>query len=151
VPRGRLVVSGVLALGVLAGVAVLLLRGGDGSEPAAPAADPECVAAWNGDREALELGRHQLGFHGYTRAQVLRVSEEGAPVEPGEDGLCAVAFAGTTLDSEPGAAARVLDDGYWRALETLPAVTPDRLLEMQIAAQAAPNVQIAEDGRLVPL
>jgi hypothetical protein len=152
VPRGRLVVWGAAGLATAALLLVVLLRGGDVTEPAAaPAADPECVAAWNGDSDARELGRHQLGFHGYTHAQVLRVSEKGIPIEAGDEGPCAVAFAGATLDSEPGAAARVREGRYWRGLETLPEVTSGQLLEMQTDAQAAPNVEIAADGRLVPL
>ena len=130
-------------------VAFVLTRG---AEPtAARAADPACLGAWNDDPEALEFGRHQLGFHGYTQVQVLRVSEQGAPVDSGAGGLCAVAFAGVMLDSEPGAAARVQEGGMWQALESLPAVTPTQLLQMQTDAQKAPNAQLEEDGRLMAL
>lgn len=151
-PRGRsrlLLVAGVAVLAV-AGLLAVLLAGGGGE--GAFAADAECVEAWNEDPEALELGRHQLGFHGYTQVQVLRVSSEGVPVAAGDaGGLCAVAFAGSTLDSEPGAAVRVLEGGYWRALEAIAAVTGDQLAELQAQAQAQPNASLADDGSLTSL
>ncbi len=149
--RSRLLLGGGIATLLVAGLLAVLLVGGGAGEGAI-AADAECVDAWNEDPEALELGRHQLGFHGYTQVQVVRVSSEGVPVAAGEaGGLCAVAFAGSQLDSEYGAAVRVLEGGYWRSLEAIAVVTPDQLAELQAQAQAQPNASLADDGRLTPL
>lgn len=82
---------------------------------------------------------------------MLRVSVDGEPAAGDPDALCAVAFAGSTPDPEYGAAVRILEDGRWVALETLPAVTPDRVARMQADAQAAPNATLSESGRLEPL
>ena len=149
--RSRALAAGVAVL-LAAGLLAVLLAGGGREGEGTFAADPECVEAWNEDPEALELGRHQLGFHRYTRAQVLRVSSAGLPVSTYEaEGLCAVAFAGSQLDSEYGAAVRALDGGYWRALEAVAAVTPDQLAELQAQAQVQPNASLGEDGRVSPL
>jgi hypothetical protein len=122
-----------------------------GAEGSVAAADPECLKAWNTDAEALEFGRHQFGFHQYTEVRVLRVSADGEPVAGDPGAPCAVAFAGATLDPEYGAAVRILEDGRWVALETLPAVSPDQLARLQADAQAAPNATLSESGRLEPL
>ena len=127
------------------------MSGCGGAEGAVATADPECVEAWNRDAEALEFGRHQFGFHEYGEVQVLRVSADGEPAAEDPGGLCAVAFAGSTLDPEYGSAVRILEDGRWVALETLPAVTADQLAAMQAGALAEPNATLAESGRLVPL
>lgn len=154
-PRAGLVAAGALALLAAAGLlAFLLLRGGGGGEgepAAAPRAEPKCLMAWNDDAQAVALGRHQRFVHGYTEVQVLRVSSQGEPVDGGAAGRCAVAFAAAALDPEPGYAVRVLDGGLWQSLETLPAATPERLLDMQNDAQEAPNATLEDDGRLAPL
>jgi hypothetical protein len=147
--------AGALVLLVAAGVLVfLLLRGGGGGgETAAVAApaEPECVAAWNEDRQALSLGRHQRFVHGYTEVEVLRVSDQGDPVDAGGKGLCAVAFAGAALDAEPGYAVRVREGGLWQSLDAMPAVTSAQLLQMQTEAREAPNATLEDNGRLAPL
>ncbi len=150
--RSRLLLGSGIAILLVAGLLAVLLAGGGREGVAAFAADAECVDAWNEDPGALELGRHQLAIHGYTQVQVLRVSSEGVPVAAGDaGGLCAVAFAGSQLDSEYGAAVRVLEGRYWRSLEAIAAVTPDQLAELQAQAQGRPNASLADDGRLTPL
>jgi hypothetical protein len=111
------------------------------------AADPACIEAWNSDETAVGFGQHQFGGHGYERVQVLRVDATGVPTEA-EDGLCAVVFAATELDPEPGARAQVLLDGSWTGFESLEGVNDRAIGQLQSDAVAGTNASLSSEGVL---
>lgn len=152
-PRGRLIFAGALALGLVVAVAVVALSSGADSADVEPA-DPECVSAWNADQEAVTLGVHLFGGHGYEDVQVLRLGADGQPPSPPESGNCVVVFASPTLDAELIAAAQYFTGKVWRPLSELPgpgeppAVDSQRLGELQSEAVGKSNSSIGSDGRM---
>ena len=145
--RTRLYVLAVLAVGLLVGVLVVVLAGSGGGDDA-DTADAACVEEWNNDQTMVAFGQHQFGGHGYERVEVLRVSEEGVPTDS-DSGLCAVVFAATALDPEPGARAQVQLDGTWTGFESLGKVTEAQIGKLQSDATAAVNASLTADGRIV--
>ncbi len=93
------------------------------------------------------FGQHQATAHRYSAIQVLRLGDDGGPVEGGEDGNCAVVFAATTLDPEPGAAAQILLK-KWEPLSGVPGVKSERLGQLQSEALQAANATLNSDGTL---
>jgi hypothetical protein len=144
--RARVYVAAILAAGLAVAVAVVLLTGREAS--GAPEADPECVEAWNDDTAATAYGQHQFDGHGYELVQVLRVTDAGAPTDS-DDGLCAVVFAATELDPEPGARAQVLLEGRWTGFEELTGVGDRDIGELQSDALAGTNASLTTSGTLV--
>lgn len=138
----------MLLAGLAGAVAVVLLTGG-GGETEANEPDAACVEAWNGDPAATAYGQHQFDGHGYDRVQVLRVSEAGAPTESPE-GLCAVVFAATDIDPEPGARAQVLLEERWTGFEELQGVGDRDIGQLQSDAVAGANASLSTAGALVP-
>lgn len=145
--RAALYAAGVLLAGLAVVVVVVLLSGSDGAGEGG-AADPACIEAWNSDGTAVGFGEHQFGGHGYERVQVLRVDPSGTPSEA-EDALCAVVFAATELDPEPGARAQVLLDGSWTGFESLGGVNDQAIGQLQSDAVAGTNASLTSEGRLV--
>ncbi len=146
--RARLIFAGVL-IAALACAALLipLLAGGD-EEVAVEPADPACITAWNDERLTVLFGQHQFTAHRYSAIQVLRLGDGGGPVADGEEGNCAVVFAATTLDPEPGAAAQILLGKKWEPLSEVPGVKPERLGELQSEALDGANATLTAEGTL---
>jgi hypothetical protein len=133
------------ALLLLAGVVVaVVLRGSDQGVAVAPSA---CIEAWNEDRTATSLGRHQYSDHRYSRAQITRLDAEGLPADAGD---CGVVFPARLLDPEPIAAAMVLRRGKWMPLAQVPGVTLDELADLQADAIDEANAVMTDDGTLQP-
>jgi hypothetical protein len=145
--RAALYAAGVLAGGLAVAVLVVIVSGSSG-DGGGGAADPACVEAWNADQTQVAFGQHQFGGHGYERVQVLRVDRDGAPTET-EDGLCAVVFAATELDPEPGARAQVLLEGTWTGLESLGDNNDRAIGQLQSDAVAGTNAELTSDGMLI--
>jgi hypothetical protein len=146
--RARLYFTAILAVGLLAGVLIVVLGSSGGSSGPTPA-DEECLEAWNDDPAQVAFGQHQFNGHGYSRVEILRVASDGGELPEGEGGLCAVVFAAEALDPEPGAAAQVLRKGRWGGLASLPKATPTRLAELQSAAVGAANASLEGEGTLI--
>lgn len=146
--RAAIYAAGVLLAGLAVVVVVVLLSGSDGSGEGG-AADPACVEDWNSDRTQVAFGQHQFGGHGYERVQVLRVDGKGVPSDA-ENALCAVVFAATELDPEPGARAQVLLDGAWTGFESLSGVDERAIGRLQSDAVAGTNASLTSEGELVP-
>ena len=148
----RLYVAGVLFVGLAAAVLVVVLSGssGGGDGETAPAADSECISAWNGDDSAVAFGLHQFQGHGYGSVQVTRVDENG-DVAGDSDGDCAVIFAKDPRqpEQEPGAGARVQVKGEWTGFESLGPITSEEIQELQGKAVAAQNATLDPQGTLV--
>ena len=145
--RLRLVVALTLALGL--GAAVLLVAlGGSPDTGQASVADSECVELWNDDPEALRVGRHQYGSHGYSSLEVVRLTEDGTGESAGTDGVCTLVFPARALDPEPPAAALAYLQGSWVPLSALPTVSEIRLAELQSKAFTATNASMAADGSI---
>ena len=142
--RSRLLVAaGVALLGALVTVAIISQSSGS-TESAAPP-PTECLADWNGDRDARSFARHNRTFHGYAGARVALI--EGTTVSETGDGDCVVVFPRDALDPEPEYAGQVLRDGRWQPLtEVLDATAVDGL---QSEALSRANVTLARDGRLL--
>jgi hypothetical protein len=145
--RATIYAAGVLLAGLAVVVVVVVLSGSDGGAEGG-AADPACIEAWNGDETAVGFGQHQFGGHGYERVQVLRVDASGAPSDA-EDSLCAVVFAATELDPEPGARAQVLLEGSWTGFESLGGVNDRAIGQLQSDAVAGTNARLTSEGELV--
>lgn len=148
--RFRLVFAGALAAVLAALVVGIAIIGGSGDSPEPVPADPQCVASWNSDQAALQLGRHQFQVHGYERVQVMRLSIASGEVEPSDRGACALAFAAEQLDSEASSAAQVLQRGTWGPVSNLESVTPELLGRLQSEAGARANASLAENGAISP-
>jgi hypothetical protein len=145
--RAALYAAGILLTGLAVAIVVVILSG-SGSDAGGDGADPACVEAWNADETAVRFGQHQFGGHGYERVQVLRVDRSGAPTEEA-NGLCAVVFAATELDPEPGARAQVLLDGSWTGFESLGSVNDRAIGQLQSDAVAGTNASLSAEGSLV--
>ena len=145
----RLYFAAVLAVGLVAAIAVVLVAASGDDRPAAVAADPECIRAWNRAPDAISKGRHQSVAHGYVSVQILRVDNEGQPVG-GEGGRCAAVFAARALDPEPGAAAQVLNHGSWGSLAADEQVGSEQLGRLQSDAVAGANATLGQDGLITP-
>ena len=130
----------LLAAGIL--VAVVLRDSEEAS--AAPA---ECIEAWNGDRAAVSLGRHQYDDHGYNRVEIARLDLDSLATGEGQ---CAVIFPARLLDPEPIAAAMVLQGDRWVPVAGLRGVTLTELGELQAAALDAANGTLAREGLVEP-
>ena len=126
----------VLVAGVVVAVA---LR--DSEE--ASGAPAECVEAWNEDRAAVALGRHQYSDHGYNRVEITRL--DPAALTTGE-GDCTVIFPARLLDPEPIAAAMIQRDGRWVPLADLRGVTLPDLGKLQAGALDAANGSLVRKG-----
>ncbi len=146
--RAAIYAAGVLLAGLAVVVVVVVLAGSDGGGEGG-AADPACIEAWNSDETAVGFGQHQFGGHGYERVQILRVDAAGVPSDA-EDALCAVVFAATELDPEPGARAQVLLDGSWTGFESLGSVNDRAIGQLQSDAVAGTNASLTSEGELVP-
>jgi hypothetical protein len=144
--RARVYVAVVLGVGLVVAVLVVLLAGG-GDDDAVAEADPECIEAWNDDQTIVSFGQHQFNGHGYERVQVLRVNETGEPTDSAE-GRCAVVFAATNLDPEPGARGQVFLDGKWTGFEALESVTEEEIAQLQADAFSQANSSLSGDGTL---
>ena len=129
----------LLAAGIL--VAVVLR---DSSEEASTA-PAECIEAWNGDRAAVSLGRHQYDDHGYNRVEITRLDLDSLATGEGQ---CAVIFPARLLDPEPIAAAMVLKGDRWVPVAGLRGVTLTELGELQAAALDAANGTLAREGHV---
>src|SRR5688572_11051524 len=129
-PGGRpwAAVAGAVLLLVAGIVVAVVLR--DSSEDAS-AAPAECVEAWNGDRRAVGLGRHQYSDHGYNRVEITRLDPESLVTGEGD---CTVIFPARLLDPESIAAALVQSDGRWVPVAELEGVTLPELGELQADA-----------------
>jgi hypothetical protein len=143
--RARLVFA-VVASAVLVAVVTAVAVSGS-SDEGAPAADADCVAAWNDDPVALGDGAHAYGGHGYRDVLVSRVDPDGALTDTA-DGRCAVVFATSQADREPGFGVRVLDSGEWVGLAFVDRVEFDDIAAMQRDAGATANAILLPDGRL---
>jgi hypothetical protein len=143
------VVAALAALGV-----VLVITQSGSDESAAGSAPGECVDRWNRDPGARAFGAHNFSGHGYTRAQVTRLSEVGGAPLGGEDAdLCAVIFPASTPDPERIAAGEVYRRGSWVPISELPEVEVDSrtLAELQRRALSAANGALHPDGTISPL
>jgi hypothetical protein len=138
--------AALLLLGGVTG-AVVLLGGGSGSGPVKP--PPGCVEAWNTDREARTIGKHNLYAHGYRLAEVQLLDAAGEPADADDGGRCTVVFPARTLDPEPQAAAYAEEARGWVSLSNsgVPAVT---LGELQSEAISDANVDLDRGGTLRP-
>jgi hypothetical protein len=154
--RARLVFAGTLAVVLGAAVAGVLILGG-GDEGRSFAAAPErCVQEWNGDPEAVSLGRHQADAppsgHGYLRVQVTTLDPVGGDeleeTDPGA--VCALIFASPTLSPEAASAVLVRVDEVWQPLGGLEPQL-DLLAALQQEAQTAYNARLEADGTILPL
>lgn len=150
--RARLlIVAGAVA--ALAILIVVVVAAGGGSEPEREfaAAPRECLDRWNQDLAQTNFGRHQAISHGYTRVQVAYSSADGSEVgaEPIPGGGCAVVFAATRLDPEPGAAAQISLRSRWEPLSNY--ADPTRLAQLQSQALGAANAELGADGMLAAL
>ena len=141
----RLIAAGVLATGLLAAVAVVVVSGGGEDSNVEP--ELACLEAWNSDPAARTYGVHNFDSHGYQDVHVLRLDTDGQPASPGE-GSCAVVFASATLDPEPIAAAQVYSGDSWRPLSELPSVSAQRLGELQSDAVGDANATLDDAGAL---
>ncbi len=149
--RARLVFAAILIAGLaVAGILIPLLASGDDDDSVVPA-DPECIESWNADKLQLQFGIHQFVAHNYSEIQVLRLADDGGPVDEGETGNCAVLFAALRLDPEPGAAAQIEIDGKWGPVSALRGVTPKRLGQLQSEAVTGSNATLDEQGLLTAL
>ena len=134
-------VAGAFLLLVAGIVVAVVLRDPEGSS-AAPA---ECVEAWNEDRPAVSLGRHQYTGHGYNRVQLTRL--DPVSLETGE-GDCTVVFPARLLDPEPIAAALILRNDRWIPVGELSGVTLPDLGDLQAEALDATNGSLLSEGRI---
>ena len=143
--RGRpwAAVAGALLL-LIAGVLVAVSLRDSEEASAAPA---ECVEAWNGNRAAVSLGRHQYSDHGYNRVEITRLDPESLMTGEGD---CTVVFPARLLDPEPIAAAMVLREGRWIPVAQLRGVTLPELGELQASALEATNGVLVEEGLIEP-
>jgi hypothetical protein len=137
------------ALLLLAGVtvAVVLLGGGSGGGPVEP--PPGCVQAWNTDREARAIGKHNLYAHGYRLAEVQLLDAAGEPADADDGGRCTVVFPARTLDPEPQAAAYSRGTRGWVSLSDA-GVSAITLGELQSEAISDANVDLDRSGTLRP-
>ena len=136
-------VAGAVLL-LVAGIVVAVVLRDSEDASAAPA---ECVEAWNGDRQAVGLGRHQYDDHGYNRVQITRLDPESLVTGEGD---CTVIFPARLLDPEPIAAAMVQRDGRWIPVAELDGVTLPELGELQSGALDAANGSLLRDGQVEP-
>jgi hypothetical protein len=137
------------ALLLLVGVtgAVLLLGGGSGGGAVRP--PPGCVEAWNSDKGARAIGKHNLYAHGYRLAEVQLLDAAGEAAEAGAGGRCAVVFPARTLDPEPQAAAYSRRARGWVSLSAS-GVSAITLGELQSEAISDANVDLDRSGTLRP-
>jgi hypothetical protein len=148
--RARLAFAGGLLVALVIVIVVVVIAGRSGEAGTeATEAPPECIDAWNGDREAILTGSHQSAAHGYVRVQATRVGPGGSLVE-GDDGDCAVIFAAPTLDAEAAFAAQVYDGEKWKALADSPAMDLERLGELQAGALRSANASLTAEGTIEP-
>jgi hypothetical protein len=149
-PRARLVFAGGLLAAMVVVIVVVVVAGGSGEAGTEVAeAPPECIDAWNGDRDAVLTGSHQSTAHGYVRVQATRVGPDGSLVE-GDDGDCAMIFAAPTLDAEAAFAAQVYDGNKWKALANDRGVQLERLGELQSQALGSANAELTAEGTIEP-
>jgi hypothetical protein len=151
--RARLVFAGTLALALAAALAGALLVGGGDEERDFAAAPERCVEEWNGDPEAVTLGRHQAdpppSGHGYRDVQVTTLEpNRGIATDPDE--VCALIFASPALSEEPESAVLIRLDDVWQPLGGLEPPL-DRLEVLQREAQNDYNAELDVDGSIDPL
>jgi hypothetical protein len=145
-PRLRLAVALVVVL-ALVGV-VLATRSSDGGSTAAEA-PTRCVQSWNEDPDALGIGSHSAGLHGYARAWVVFLDDSGEPAGE-DDGTCAVVFPSEQLDVEPEFAVTLETDEGWRSLALeRPDVGEEQLAALQREGIELANADLLPDGSLV--
>lgn len=147
--RARLVFAAGAAAVLVAAVVVIVLGGSDGdrSEPAPP--PTECIEGWNSDERAVAFGNHNSVSHAYLEVQVTRLTRRGSDAESPEEGVCAVIFARTSLDPEPGAAAQIQrPNGSWIPLSEQPGVDQQALAKLQSEAVGLANADLETDGTL---
>jgi hypothetical protein len=143
--RGRpwAAIGGAVLL-LIAGIVVAVVLRETDEASAAPA---ECVEAWNDDRAALGLGRHQYSDHGYNRVEITRLDTES--LATGESaGDCTVIFPARLLDPEPIAAAMVQRNGRWIPVAQVSGVTLSELGELQSGALDVANGTLLREGRV---
>jgi hypothetical protein len=147
--RARLLFALAAGVGLVAAVAVVAIGGAGSSDDAEVAEAPaECVRAWNDDPAALNYGLHNSVSHAYLEVHATRLETDGSqPADP-EEGVCAMVFARTSLDPEPGAAAMVLRNREWVPLSSQRGVEADRLAELQSNALELANADLETDGTI---
>jgi hypothetical protein len=147
--RARLAfAAGATAL-LVAAVVVIVLGGSDGDRPEPPAPPTECIEGWNSDERAVAFGNHNSVSHAYLEAQVTHLTPRGTEPQNPEEGVCAVIFARTSLDPEPGAAAQVQrPNGSWIPLSAQPGVDQRALAKLQSEAVGLANADLEADGTL---
>jgi hypothetical protein len=137
--------------------------GGGGNEMVAfkkggPPAPKQCIERWNGDRTALELGKHAYSpGHDSRAGRVFFVDEPRRELTE----ACVAVFAASESDLEYGtlggfnAATRNLNSGQlerrWRQLTFYPARSPDQRVELQRSGAERANVALEESGRITSL
>ena len=147
--RARLAFAAGAGAILVAAVVVIVLGGSDGDRPEPPPPPTECIEGWNADKRAVAFGNHNSVSHAYLEVQVTRLTRRGAEPESPEEGACAVIFARTSLDPEPGAAAQVQrPDGSWTPLSEQPGVDQRALAKLQSEAVALANADLEADGTL---
>jgi hypothetical protein len=147
--RARLAFAAGAAAVLVAAVVVIVLGGsdGDGSEPPPP--PTACIEAWNSDKQAVAFGNHNSVSHAYLEVQVTRLTPRGTEPEAPDEGVCAVIFARTSLDPEPGAAAQVQrPNGSWIPLSVQPGVEQQALAKLQSEAVGLANANLETDGTI---
>jgi hypothetical protein len=147
--RARLAFAAGAAAVLVAAVVVIVLSGSDGERPEPAAPPTDCIEGWNGDERAVAFGNHISVSHAYLEAQVTRLTERGTEPESPDDGVCAVIFARTSLDPEPGAAAQIQrPNGSWLPLSEQPGVDQRTLARLQSEAVGLANADLETDGTL---
>lgn len=132
-------VAGAVLL-LIAGILVAVVLRDSEETSSAP---EECVEAWNEDRLAVSLGRHQYSDHGYNRVEITRLDPVSLATGEGD---CTVIFPARLLDPEPIAAALVLRNDRWIPVAELRGVTLPDLGELQAEALDATNGTLVREG-----
>lgn len=149
--RARLLFAAGAAIVLAAVVVVVLVAGSDSVDLPEPAeASAECVDSWNHDAAALSFGAHNATAHGYVDIHVTHLSDDGSELADPDSGSCAVIFARSTLDPEPGAAGQLLsEDGAWEPLAGRSGYDVSSLTELQSDALQLANAELQPDGTIV--
>ena len=147
----RLVVAGAIL--AAAALALILVSGSDEPEPSGSSGAPDdCIARWNDDPGAVQLGVHAYRGHDYSAVQVIAGSQRltGDPNDP-SNYTCTIVFPAASLDPEPEAAAMVLIAPSWNPLSSLGGVRDERLAELQATALSSENAALNPDGTIAGL
>ena len=150
--RARLLFAAGAAIVLGAVVVVVLIAGSDSTKelPEPVEASTECIESWNASKQAVAFGVHNSTAHDYTDVQVTRLEEDGSEASDPESGSCAVIFASSTLDPEPGASGQLLTEGgRWTPLAFRKGFDELRLTELQSDAQQLANADLQTDGTII--